>query len=132
MDILTSLATTASGLLVLNAGLLVWLVAGSTKSFRVLNERCAALELREREQLQRRTRAREAMDRTFAAAGLTHVHFVNVADIKTGDRILWRPDDHSRQESYTAGYNGDPGPSEGGIHAKPIRFVDEDAEADRG
>lgn len=113
MDILTSLAYTASGLLVLNAGLVVWLVAGSQKQFKVLHERCAALEQRELDQARARARSREALDRTLAAAGMTHVHFVKVEDIKVGDRILWRPDDHSRQESYTAGYNGDPGPSRG-------------------
>lgn len=53
--------------------------------------------------------------------GLKHIHECDLADIKFGDRAHWASDDMREQLEYTAGYDGDPGPSEGGHHGKEVK-----------
>lgn len=44
---------------------------------------------------------------------------VKAEDIKYGDRICWTGPNHAH-EHYIAGFDGDPGPSREGQHARPI------------
>lgn len=67
----------------------------------------------------------EAMRRAFIAtvaaqAGADLVEPIQVEDIKYGDKVCWHPHDMSDHQHYVAGYDGDPGPSADGVHARPI------------
>lgn len=67
----------------------------------------------------------EQMRRAFAArlaaqAGINLIEPVQVEDIKYGDTVHWHPHDMSDHQHYVAGYDGDPGPSTDGVHARPI------------
>ncbi|MGZ1491506.1 hypothetical protein [Brevibacterium sediminis] len=64
---------------------------------------------------------RRAFMATLAAqAGTNLVEPVRVEDIKYGDKVCWHPHDMSDHQHYVAGYDGDPGPSTDGVHARPI------------
>lgn len=58
--------------------------------------------------------------RLAAQAGADLVEPIQVKEIKYGDRVCWHPEDMSDHQHYVAGYDGDPGPSTDGIHARPI------------
>lgn len=55
-----------------------------------------------------------------AQAGGDLVEPIQVEEIKYGDRVCWHPEDMSDHQHYVAGYDGDPGPSTDGVHARPI------------
>lgn len=55
-----------------------------------------------------------------AQAGADLVEPIRVEDIKYGDKVCWRQTDGSNHQHYVAGYDGDPGPSTDGIHARKI------------
>ena len=55
-----------------------------------------------------------------ARAGADLVEPIRVEDIKYGDKVCWRQTDGSNHQHYVAGYDGDPGPSADGIHARKI------------
>ena len=55
-----------------------------------------------------------------ARAGADLVEPIRVDDIKYGDKVCWRQTDGSNHQHYVAGYDGDPGPSADGIHARKI------------
>lgn len=55
-----------------------------------------------------------------ARAGADLVEPIRVEDIKYGDKVCWRQTDGSNHQHYVAGYDGDPGPSTDGIHARKI------------
>lgn len=55
-----------------------------------------------------------------AWSGTSLVEPIPVEDIKYGDKVCWHPHDMSDHQHYIAGYDGDPGPSADGIHARPI------------
>lgn len=58
--------------------------------------------------------------RLAAQAGADLVEPIRVEDIKYGDKVCWHPHDMSDHKHYVAGYDGDPGPSTDGVHARPI------------
>ena len=60
------------------------------------------------------------VSRIAAQAGADLVEPVRVEDIKYGDKMCWHPEDMSDHQHYVAGYDGDPGPSTDGIHARKI------------
>lgn len=55
-----------------------------------------------------------------AQAGAHLVEPVPVENIKYGDKVCWHTHDMSDHQHYVAGYDGDPGPSTDGVHARPI------------
>lgn len=79
-------------------------------------------------QLEKELAARDLADslrRSFVAAmaaqaGAPLVEPVRLEDIKFGEEVCWRPKDGSDHQHYVAGYDGDPGPSTAGVHARPI------------
>lgn len=79
--------------------------------------RCA----RRRREAREQAAALEAADRFMARVfGVVRGEQVAPADIKYGDKILWWSDDGEQHEHYTAGFDGDPGPSTDGKHVRPV------------
>lgn len=55
-----------------------------------------------------------------ALTGMTPIEPIKITDIKHRDAVCWHSTDGRRHEHYIAGYDGDPGPSTDGIHARPL------------
>ena len=89
-------------------------------SRRVYRRRIKQLE-KEKAERELAEAMRRALISTIAAqAGTNLVEPVRVEDIKYGDKVCWHPHDMSDHQHYVAGYDGDPGPSTDGVHARPI------------
>ncbi|GAA1642753.1 hypothetical protein GCM10009700_31940 [Brevibacterium sanguinis] len=72
-----------------------------------------------------RRQAEQEKERQLAAlfgalTGTTPVEPIKITDIKHKDEVCWHSTDGRRHEHYFAGYDGDPGPSTDGIHARPL------------
>lgn len=89
-------------------------------SRRVYRRRIKQLE-KEKAERELAEAMRRAFIATVAAQALVDlVEPVKVEDIKYGDKVCWHPHDMSDHQHYVAGYDGDPGPSTDGVHARPI------------
>ena len=75
-------------------------------------------ELRERLEAGRAEFERQLLE---ALTGATAMEVVPPAEIRRGDKVCWTSQDRSAHEHYEAGFNGDAGPSETGVHARPVR-----------
>lgn len=78
-------------------------------------------KLRRRREVRERAEALELADRFMARMfGVIRGEEVAPDAIKNGDQILWWSTDGQQHEHYTAGFDGDPGPSADGKHVRPI------------
>lgn len=101
-------------------GLTLYAIRSNIKTRRAINEQRKLLAAAEvRKQLERE-QARQVMALIGALTGRPAVEPVAVKDIKHQEEVCWHSDDGRRHEHYLAGYDGDPAPSENGIHARPI------------
>lgn len=111
-------------LAVIAAAVVIWLCVRTSRSNRATKAALAETQAAIEEQKARENAAEDRKFRTMALisalTGQVPIEPVNVADIKHRDKVCWHSLDGSRHEHYVAGYDGDPGPSADGIHARPI------------
>lgn len=101
-------------------GFTIYAIRANIKTRRAIDEQRKLLAAAEARKQLEREQARQVMTIIGAITGQEPVEPVAVKDIKHRDRVCWHSDDGRRHEHYLAGYDGDPGPSETGLHARPI------------
>lgn len=63
---------------------------------------------------------RQMMAKMLERYGVTPVSPIAVTEIKNGEEVCWISPETGSHEHYTAGYDGDPGPSADGVHCRKI------------
>ncbi|MGW9002221.1 hypothetical protein [Brevibacterium casei] len=101
-------------------GVAIYAIRSNIKTRRAIDEQRKLLAAAEAKKKTEREQARQVMALLGALSGQTPVEPVAVKDIKHRDEVCWHSADGSRHEHYQAGYDGDPGPSKDGLHARPL------------
>lgn len=101
-------------------GFTIYAFRSNAKTRRAINEQRELLAAAEARKKTEREQAMQVMTLLGALSGQTPVEPVAVKEIKHRDEVCWHSADGSRHEHYQAGYDGDPGPSEDGLHARPL------------